>query len=412
MAHSWNIKYRSLAYLMMLALCLPAQAVSASETVDTAAAVEEGEDLQVLLSADQTEFGGDVISADFRDTRKLYTGNKLAIERRLDMRTAAITLYGLAGYREGDCDKEGGSDLYTYGIVLTIPEGMSYTATDSDTYTMSYDGGATSITYPGKIVKLEDTSVSMYWKEVAILKDGTFCDVKIDLSNFAFRLLPGQTIQGGEQYLVLYSEVLGAVDETGTPLPPEMAALSNPAPCACRWTEDGKGKTGIGISFDFAYSFSPSDGKSLEDHKVDRMVFYFMDLDRPDTDGNGYEGPYTESIEFKSGLIGPVYVSNTTYRDLYEYASLEWDYSGNYEDQDEAYTAWYDEEGIKIGGLYGKEDDGRLLNIDRIKSSKGMLYSASHHVSATADYNQSLQVGLFAMVDPQGFSIRWRGCMI
>ena len=409
MMHNWKRKCRGLAFLLMAVLCLPVQAVSASETVDAAA---EDSDIQVLLSADQTAFGGDVIYSDFRDTRKIYTGNKLAIERRMDFRTAEIDVHGLAGFREGDCDKEGGSDLYTYGIVLTIPEGMSYSASDSDTYTMSYNQGVNSTTYSGKVITLEGTSVSLYWKEVAILRDGTFCDVKLDLSNFAFRLLPGQTLNAGEQYLVLYSEVLGAVDETGAPLPPEMAALSNPAPCACRWTEDGKGETGTGISFDCSYTFIPSDGKSLKEHGADKMVFYFMDLDRPDTDGNGYEGPYTESIEFKSGLIGPVYISNTTYRDLYEYASLEWDYGGNYDDQDEAYTAWYDEDGVKIGGLYGNDDNGRLLNVDRIKSSKGMLYSASHHVSATADYNQSLQVGLFAMVNPEGFSLRWRGCMI
>ena len=381
-------------------------------TLHRAAAFEDDE-LEYLMTKETTAFGEAVMFANAKNMVKLQPVNQLVFTSVMDMRTADITYTGLAGYREGNFDQEGkGSDVYQYGVVLTMPEEV-FSASEEDSYEVSFDYGMTFESFSGKEIPLTDTSVKLHWKELAVLKDGTICDLTMTLDNFTMRLLPGQSTEPGQQYLTLYAERLDPVNpDPDKPIKPEDYGISNPCPCACIWQEDGVGTFCAGLGFDVTFSFAPSDGSSLADHGVEKMIYYFMDLDQPDMDSSGYLGPYAESIEYTRGLIGPVYLNNVTYRDLYEYASLERDHGEDYEDQDESYSSWYDESGSKIYGLYGDDDTGRLLNVERVLSSKGTWYSASHHVSASTGYDLSLDVGLICIVDPNGFTFRWRGCMI
>lgn len=401
---------------------IPSNTAAVSESVNQTASNAQNEpdseiglenDLEALLGPDQTTFGKEVFYTDFNDTRSIYKDNQVAIESVLDLRTAKLTFQGMAGFREGMLAQEGEETLYTYGIIITAPDGADWSADYTDTYEISFDRGVTFQTHLGKEISLDGTSVKMYWENVALLRDGTACDMELTLSNFVLRLLPEQTVKAGNQYLIMYSQVQGSSqDEEGNPVIPENATVTSPGPCASLWLPDGTGEIEAAVCYDITYSVIPRDGRTIASHGADKMVYFFYDLDCPDSADSGYLGPYSESIEFREGLIGPVYISNATYQDLYEYSSLERDHGSSYEEQATSYTAWYDESGTKIVGLYGDDAEGRPLNVERIESSKGTWYSASHKVSSSSGHNQSADVGAIAIVDPTRFTIRWRGCMI
>ena len=242
-------------------------------------------------------------------------------------------------------------------VYFEIPD--DYTVGATETYDHENEDGSID-QYPGKEIN-PDGILTLEWKNAAVLKDGTLCDVVITLRNFHIRLNQGQSYAQGDQVLL----VGGGTNGNG------LWAYSGIHTANGYDSENRPAATLTpGVGFDATLKVVPVDGSTCESHDADQMIYYFSDLDVGDRgDGTSaaqrFNGKYAESVQLDAGVVGPVIIEDKHYSDL------------------TAETA--------SNGLYGNptsNPDGRLINTDRLERSQGTWISSSHATTGTDSNNE------------------------
>ena len=161
-------------------------------------------------------------------------------------------------------------------------------------------------------------SVTLKWKDAAILADGTLCDVIMIVDNFKFKANRETTKPIGTLYDYKYSDHLGLAAGAWY-AQQEWAGSEIPS--------SGNKYSDIGVTYDITIKVT----KSGTDENINKnMVIGFTDLDVPDRTAGTKESPtssyyeadgttpapYAESVTLINGIKDKVYMTNDRYLNI------------------------------------------------------------------------------------------------
>ncbi len=334
-------------------------------------------DGDVTVATDTTGNTAGVTGAYWGNWANIGENHVMLLSNNITFRNADVMVTGDIKRAEETIDFNLTPFTFWNPVYFEIPN--DYTIGAAETYDHENEDGTTD-QYPGKEINPTGT-LTLEWKNAAVLKDGTLCDVVIELSNFHIRLNQGQSYAQGDQVLLVGGGTNGnglwaySGIHTANGYDPENRPAATLTP---------------GVGFDATLKVVPVDSSTCADHNSSQMIYYFSDLDVGDRgDGTSaaqrFNGKYAESVQLDAGVVGPVIIEDKHYSDL------------------TAETA--------SNGLYGNptsNPDGRLINTDRLERSQGTWISSSHATTGT-DSNNEKAAGFVTLVNPDGFTFHWRG---